>query len=265
MPDKPIVPTLGANSFSCPYCDALSHQTWFRPFLEPYEKDRSPTSKADAASIVAGIRSDRNLQDDGVVIAHWEFVASGRLFRYKHEQRRSLDVELENASFSLCFSCGQIAVWVSDNLLYPTRSYTFKPHSDIPGELAPDFKEAADIVGASPRAAAALLRLCIQKLMPLLGEKGQNINDDIASLVQKGLNPSIQQALDFVRVIGNNAVHPGEIDLKDDKGTATTLFGLVNLIVEKMIAEPKHIQSLYEGLPASSRAAIQKRDKKPGS
>jgi Domain of unknown function (DUF4145) len=49
----------------------------------------------------------------------------------------------------------------------------------------------------------------------------------VASLVRKGLSPVVQQALDAVRVIGNEAVHPETLDLKDDRDTATTLFGLV--------------------------------------
>jgi Domain of unknown function (DUF4145) len=90
--------------------------------------------------------------------------------------------------------------------------------------------------------------------------KGKNLNDDIGALVKRGLDPRIQRALDVVRVIGNNAVHPGQIDLRDDKATAAKLFDLVNLIVEAMIAAPKHIQAMYEALPERVLAAIEKRD-----
>jgi len=103
-----------------------------------------------------------------------------------------------------------------------------------------------------------LLRLVIQKVCKDLNEPGENINADIASLVRRGLPSGVQKALDAVRVIGNNAVHPGQIDLSDDMATATSLFGLVNFIVEKMISEPKEIESIYAALPPSSLAAIQK-------
>ena len=99
--------------------------------------------------------------------------------------------------------------------------------------------------------------------MVALGEKGENINDDIASLVKRGLDVDIQRALDVVRVIGNSAVHPGTIDLKDDKATAVRLFELVNIIVERQIATPKRIAALFDGLPQSSKTAIKKRDGKP--
>ena len=106
-----------------------------------------------------------------------------------------------------------------------------------------------------------MLRLGIQKLMVHLGEKGKNINDDIASLVLKGLDTRIQKALDVVRVVGNSAVHPGQIDLNDDKTIAAKLFGLVNVIVESQITQAKHIEEMYDTVvPDTVKAQIDKRD-----
>ena len=86
---------------------------------------------------------------------------------------------------------------------------------------------------------------------------------NIGELVKKGLPKTVQQALDVVRVVGNKAVHPGQIAFDvDDKNTATMLMRLLNIIVERMITEPKEIDSLYQGLPESVRNAIENRDKK---
>lgn len=136
------------------------------------------------------------------------------------------------------------------------------PNSDLPDDIRQDFEEARSIINRSPRGAAALLRLCVQKLCAHLGESGKNINQDIAGLVKKGLNPRIQKSLDIVRVIGNEAVHPGELDLRDDPDTAAQLAKLVNIIADVMITQPKHIDTLYDSLPAEKKEQIEKRDGK---
>jgi hypothetical protein len=108
-------------------------------------------------------------------------------------------------------------------MVIPSDAPVEPQHPDLPEDCSVDYREARDIFTKSPRAAAALLRLSIQKLMPHLGEKGANINDDIKSLVSKGLSITVQQSLDFCRVVGNNAVHPGEIDINDSPEVALTL------------------------------------------
>lgn len=131
----------------------------------------------------------------------------------------------------------------------------------MPDEPRADYNEAREIVGPSPRGACALLRLALQKLCKELGKSGRDLNQDIANLVRKGLRVEVQQALASVRVIGNNAVHPGEFDMTDDLETATTLFQCMNVIVEQMIAQPRRMAELYEKLPPGARDQIEKRDK----
>jgi hypothetical protein len=72
---------------------------------------------------------------------------------------------------------------------------------------------------------------------------------------------TVQQALDSVRVIGNEAVHPGTIDLKDNRETANQLFRLVNFIAQKMLTEPREIDEIYNGLPKDKLKSIEERDK----
>ena len=145
-------------------------------------------------------------------------------------------------------------------MVVPTESPVEPPHHDLPDACLSDYEEARDIVSRSPRGAVALLRLCLQKLMPHLGEEGKNINDDIKYLVTKGLPSLVQQALDVCRVVGNNAVHPGELDINDTPEIAHQLFQMINFIVEDRITRPKEIQALYSQLPQGAIDAIAKRD-----
>ncbi len=162
---------------------------------------------------------------------------------------------------SACSSCREVSLWMNGEMVYPLQHAASPPNPDLSDAIKQDYEEAASILPHSPRGAAALLRLAIQKLCKHLGEKGHNINEDIASLVKKGLPAKVQQSLDIVRVVGNSAVHPGQIDLKDDRATAEHLFGLVNLVAEVMITQPKHVQSLFDSvIPQSQKDAIQKRD-----
>ncbi len=168
----------------------------------------------------------------------------------------------DNIWFSTCYNCKQISVWVYDKVLWPAQHGAAPANPDLPDDVRADYEEAGSIVGMSSRGAAALLRLSIQKLMPHLGQRGDNLNDDIKNLVVRGLDIRIQRALDIVRVIGNNAVHPGQIDLKDDQNTAAELFALVNVIADAMISQPAKIEGLYARLPATAREQIEARDKK---
>ena len=168
---------------------------------------------------------------------------------------------LKTVKFCVCTHCRNFSIWHDGSMIFPDSSQAPLPNPDLPGEIKKDYEEARKIINRSPRGAAALLRLCIQKLCASLGESGKNINNDIASLVKKGLNPKIQKSLDIVRVIGNEAVHPGTIDLRDNIGVATQLCKIINIIAEAMITQPKMIDNMYDELPEEKIKQIEKRDK----
>lgn len=120
------------------------------------------------------------------------------------------------------------------------------------------YEEAREIVAISPRAAAALLRLCLQMLCGQVGEKGDNLHTDIKSLLDKGkIDKSLQKAFDSVRVIGNNAVHPGVIDIDERKEDVHLLFRLINIIATKMITDENKITALYSDLPENQKRKAQ--------
>ena len=159
-----------------------------------------------------------------------------------------------------CQCCGKKIIWIDNNYVYPDI-VAEEANLDMPESVKQLYNEAALIYNKSPRAACALLRLAIDRLCNELGETDRDINKNIGALVEKGLPKTIQQALDVVRVVGNKAVHPGQIEYDvDDKGTAIMLMHLINIIVDRMISEPNEIDSLYQGLPESVKESIIRRD-----
>jgi len=261
---KPATPpSISSTAFDCPHCGAFTTQHWYKLFADRVgEKERVPSiPDADARERISKAKEFEPEQRQHL-LAWIEKSIAGLVQIDRNQNRAYVHNDIGNLHLSECYNCKKVAVWVHRNLVFPGLRAGVLPNPDLPVELIADFEESRAIVGSSPRGAAALMRLVVQKLCAHLGEKGKNIDDDIASLVKKGLNPLVQKALDVVRVIGNEAVHPGTIDLKDDRDTALRLFSLVNSIAEQMITHPKAVQEMYDQLPAGKLAAIDARNER---
>ena len=176
---------------------------------------------------------------------------------------------------SLCSCCGKDSLWrvteynegsyerIAKNaeLLFPDNGVAALPEDDMPQDVKTDYVEAARIFSKSPRGAAALLRLGLQKLCKHLGEDGNNINTDIRSLASKNiLPPKVVQVADTVRITGNNAVHPGTMRDEDFDYVASKMFELLNFIVKKGISEPRELDELYELTPEGPRKDAEAKD-----
>jgi len=255
-------PSIAKTAFDCPHCGAYTTQYWFNVYANSREKNSIPDipSKESRQQILEDREMPKEVQQE--IIRWYDQLLLGLVLIKERDSSGYYYNNVNNLHLSRCYNCNKVAVWVHDSLLFPKEKTGINPNQDLPEDIVHDFEEARSIIGESPRGAAALLRLCVQKLCMHLGEKGKNLDDDIASLVSKGLNPLVQKSLDIVRVIGNEAVHPGVIDLNDNREIANQLLDLINSIADQMISHPKDVEKLYEKLPASKRKAIEKRDKK---
>ncbi len=160
-----------------------------------------------------------------------------------------------------CSNCGGKFFYENGQLLYPDP-VSLPPEPTMPENVKAIYLEASSICHRSPRAACALLRLAIERLCDGLDAKGPNLDSKISDLVKRGLSEDVQQALDLVRVVGNKAVHPGQIEFDvDNEQTAGMLFNLLNIIVQRLISQPATIKALYETLPDAIRAGVVQRDK----
>lgn len=215
-------PDFKGKAFNCPHCDVFAKQNWF-------EGAKASTSQSKQVG-------------PQPVSVSYSGLANG-------------------LNLSYCDSCNKYSIWFEGEIVYPKTSKAPLPYDEMPEDVKNDYLEAMTIVNESPRGAGALLRLALQKLMPHLGEQGKNIDQDISNLFKKGLSVDLKQAFDSVRVIGNESVHPGELDLTDNSDIVITLFELLNIIVEEMIIKPKKIKQMYGRLPKNKKEGIENKDK----
>lgn len=262
MSKKEKVPSTKETAFCCPYCGVYTTQHWLE-LKAKYCTGENLVPFIPDQEFIKNINLEVNMPDSEKesILSFAQEMISGDIFFDEAGGWETLR-PVNNLFLSECYNCHKVSVWVHDKLAHPFSKGGPESNQDLPKEIIKDFEEAREIVNISPRGAAALLRLCIQKLCIHLGEKGKSIDDDIASLVSKGLNPLIQKSLDIVRVIGNEAVHPGVIDLSDDQDTANKMFVLLNSIADQMITHPKNVNALWDKIPDSKKDAILKRDKK---
>lgn len=182
---------------------------------------------------------------------HWHFATWG------------LDVTCSHSSGPIrtghCDCCDRNSLWLDDKMVYPQVGTSPQMNPDLPPEVRLLYEEAAAISTRSPRSAAALLRLALQVLCCKLDKPGLNISEYIADLVEAGLPPRLEQALDIVRVTGKCSVYPGQIDT-DGPDVVYELFKLINIIAEYMITMPVSIQSVFDDLPEEALQGLDRRD-----
>lgn len=222
-------PVHGSLAFTCPHCRAFTQQTWATTVvIAGDEGEAQPWSDIDRAT---------------------------------------------------CFVCREHSVWLcgrryipglgshpSWEMIWPLQAGGTLPHPRLPERLAPLHREAREVIAASPRSAAALLRLLTEDLLQELADPKKKLNENIGQLVREGkLGQQEQRMADYLRISGNSAVHPAQLEVADGDmaARADLMFTFVNLLVEKFIALPAMANEAYAQLPEGAREAIERRDSAP--
>ena len=172
---------------------------------------------------------------------------------YRHKWN---DGPLSGWEASKCDHCWEFSIRKCEELIYPTVSVIVMPHLDMPDT-------AREIASESPRAAAALLRLALEKLTEELWETDWKLNTRIGNLKKKWLPEKAIQALDIVRITANEwGSHLGQIDLtgSDNAALVNQLFFLLNFIVEHVITVNNQLDAMYASLPEDKKKGIENRD-----
>lgn len=244
-----MLPEHGSKKFKCPHCHTIATQEWSNAFKI------SITSTEILDNIYLDYRSQ--VQD----------YAQEEISRFISKSQKMFRDNIYNLlpkdfSVATCISCEKFTLWVNKEIVFPRKTVIPPPNEDLEESIKDLYMEAATILVDSPKGSTALLRLALQMLLKQVGKSGKKINDDIGELVSEGLSPKIQQALDLLRVIGNNAVHPGQINLDDNAEVAEKLFSILNFIADELITKPKELEVLYADLiPLETQEHIKQRDK----
>lgn len=257
-----INPDITLKAFSCPHCHAIADQTWYE--LLGYrltEDDKIPKHvKPDIEEYLENAPELDIPAEAKKTILKWaKRELAGEVFFHGNENPYE-PPKLKNIHVSKCYSCKMLAVWVAHKVVWPEVTFFVEPSHNMPNSVRVDFEEAALVFKNSPRSSAALLRLAIEKLCNELNGTEDRVFDGIGKLVKAGLDPKIQKALDVVRVTGNDAVHPGQMNLNDTPEVAERLFKLVNVIVENLITLPNEIDEIYSDISDGKKVAIERRD-----
>lgn len=165
-----------------------------------------------------------------------------------------------------CDNCKSYSVWFEEKMIFPSGSNIPMPHTDMPESVKEIYNEAREITWQSPRAAAALLRLALEKLTEELWETEWKLNTRIGNLKKKWLPERAIQALDIVRITANEwGSHLGQIDLtgRDNTELVNQLFFLLNFIVEHVISVNNQLDAMYAALPEDKKKGIEDRDNQP--
>lgn len=136
---------------------------------------------------------------------------------------------------------------------------------DMPSDVKKIYSEVRKVSNDSPRAACAILRLGLEKLLDHIYGNTESLNHNIGLLVNEtNYGNEFQQALDSIRVTGDAILHPGVVNLKnaEKRETALAMFDFLNAVTKILISDPKFKQKYYQNIPKRQKDSIEKRDKK---
>lgn len=240
MPNETPTPKYMQPSFACPRCGALAAQEWGQLHVPTGRGGFKPLQ--DKRQMVMGTGNERPHYEDTTWAA------------------------------SQCYACKDHSIWLLSSLAYPNPQTmravgAHAPHEDMPADAAELFREAVAVLPYSRRAAAALCRASMERLVKHLdvdSPKRAKLDERLVRLEGR-VSSSTINLLNVLRHVGNTALH-GEQDGdgtatiyvdEDDETIAETFFVAINTLVDELITKPRISEELYGALPEGVRKAYE--------
>jgi hypothetical protein len=83
------------------------------------------------------------------------------------------------------------------------------------------------------------MRICIQNMLPLLKKEGRELDDNISSLVHKGLEVEIQQSMDALQVLRKTSFQQSYNRFNEAREMATKFVKLLNGILQRRMLKTR--------------------------
>jgi len=242
-----IAPKYELSAFNCPHCNAYAEQYWSNLLSDPEEFSQKFNN------LIQYLISQR------IDTSQFRGYFTDLLIDWSSELGKCL---VRDAKVATCNHCENISFWIKQKMIFPNMITVPLAHQDMPTNVKELYDEARLVSSLSPRSAATLLRVSLERLTENLGEATGNLNARISRLKAKGLPEQVIKVLDLVRIYGNDGAHSNQMDMdeQDTPEIVNKLFWMVNYIVEKVITEPDEINAMFKQLPESKIKAIENRD-----
>lgn len=176
-----------------------------------------------------------------------------RLFCEDHQPEWGLEDGDGNNVFLYyiqCPACSRMILRLEEDhyrqTIYPSTTNRPPLSEHVPEQYQEDYREAALVLAASPKASAALSRRCLQAVLrDQAGVGPGNLYSEIEATIEKGDLPAhIVESLHTLRQFGNAAAHPtknantGEI-VPIDPNEAEWCLDVLDLLFDFYFVKPK--------------------------
>lgn len=276
MKNEYVKPDYNLSKFTCFHCNKLSVQESF--WWQINSNRRYVIPKFDIKNLPSEIQGDEQIKINNII-------------ELSYETLMNKNIGAITFLIKICLNCGERSYWEvitpireypnahlpthiekdNDydnnyvNKIYPhISSIDQEPNEDLDEEIKQLFNEAKDIFDKSPKAAGALLRCILEKILrEIFKEKhsksylGTILNDEN---VKNKIGKDISDACMACKIVGNESVHSSLlIFLDEDKKDVEQLFRIINLIADKFITQPKKEKNLLIGFSEKTTNQINKK------
>ena len=104
-------PKLGAESFSCPHCNAVAHQDWFSLFLKPENATDVVVLIPGNVTVSMLVQGESERDDIKEADQFVERLRKNELTYVYQKHSQSIKVKMANLHVSGCHSCNGFALW----------------------------------------------------------------------------------------------------------------------------------------------------------